>query len=191
MLPPPRCHHCQVAAAATALPLLPLWPRCCQAAAAVTKLPAATKLLLPPPCCRAAANATKLPATAKLQFTAPALPHCCRRPQAACRHKAVLCSQAAAKLPGVTFLVVWLCVVCGCVISAVFLLVGDGINHPLSQQVKMNKIAKNMIPSANSAERNQKRSVTFTRKNTDRGYILTQKMLPRVAHTFTKNVAWV
>jgi hypothetical protein len=45
---------------------------------------------------------------------------------------------------------VWLCVVCGCVISAVLFFVGDGINHPLSQQVKMDKIAKNMIPNANS-----------------------------------------
>ncbi len=31
----------------------------------------------------------------------------------------------------------------------------DGI-HPLSQQVKMDEIAKNMIPNANSAERNPK-----------------------------------
>jgi hypothetical protein len=53
----------------------------------------------------------------------------------------------------VTFLVVWLCVVCGCVISAVLFLVGDGINHPLSQQVKMDVIAKNMIPNANSAKK--------------------------------------
>jgi hypothetical protein len=50
----------------------------------------------------------------------------------------------------VTFLVVWLCVVGGCVISAVLFLVGDGINHLLSQQVKMDEIAKN-IPNANSA----------------------------------------
>jgi hypothetical protein len=84
------------------------------------------------------------------------LPCCCRRPQAACCRKAALCCQAAVKLPGVTFLVVWLCVVCGCVISAVLFLVGDGINHPLSQQAKMDEIAKNMIPNANSAERNQK-----------------------------------
>jgi hypothetical protein len=39
------------------------------------------------------------------------------------------------------------------VVSAVFFLVGDGINHPLSQQVKMDKIAKNMIPNANSAKK--------------------------------------
>jgi hypothetical protein len=30
---------------------------------------------------------------------------------------------------------------------------GDGINHPLSQQVKMDEIAKNMIPNANSAKK--------------------------------------
>jgi hypothetical protein len=49
-----------------------------------------------------------------------------------------------------------LCVVCRCVVSAVLFLVGDGINHPLSQQVKMDEIAKNMIPNAKSAERNPK-----------------------------------
>jgi hypothetical protein len=81
------------------------------------------------------------------------MPCCCHRPQAARHRKAALCCQAAAKLPGVTFLVVWLCVVCGCVIPAVLFLVGDGINHPLSQQVKMNEIAKNMIPNSNSAEK--------------------------------------
>jgi hypothetical protein len=42
------------------------------------------------------------------------------------------------------------------VISAVLFLVGDGINHPLSQQVKMDEIAKNMIPNGHSAERNPK-----------------------------------
>jgi hypothetical protein len=36
----------------------------------------------------------------------------------------------------------------------------------------------------------QKRSVIFTRKNMNRVYFDTQ-MLPRVAHTFTKNVACV
>jgi hypothetical protein len=82
------------------------------------------------------------------------LPRCCCRPQAARCHKAALCCQAAAKLPGVTFLVVWLCVLCGCVISAVLFLVGDGVfNHPLSQQVKMDGIAKNMIPNAKSAKK--------------------------------------
>jgi hypothetical protein len=40
-----------------------------------------------------------------------------------------------------------------CDISSAFYLVGDGINHPLSQQVKMDHIAKNMIPNANSAEK--------------------------------------
>ena len=33
---------------------------------------------------------------------------------------------------------------------------GDGINHPLSQQVKMDEIAKKVIPNAHSAERNPK-----------------------------------
>ncbi len=37
-----------------------------------------------------------------------------------------------------------------------FFLVGDGINHPLSQQVKMDEIAKNMIPNAHSIERSPK-----------------------------------
>jgi hypothetical protein len=81
------------------------------------------------------------------------LPHCCCPPQASCHRKAALCCQAAAKLLGVKFVVVWLCVVCGCVISAVLFLVGDNINHPLSQQVKMDEIAKNMIPNANSTKK--------------------------------------
>jgi hypothetical protein len=59
------------------------------------------------------------------------------------------------------------------VISAVLFLVGDGINHPLSQQVKIDKIAKNMIPNANSAKKKQMHSVIFARKNTNRVYILT------------------
>ncbi len=36
-----------------------------------------------------------------------------------------------------------------------FFLVGEGINHPLSQQVKMDENAKNMIPNANSAKKNK------------------------------------
>jgi hypothetical protein len=36
----------------------------------------------------------------------------------------------------------------------------------------------------------QKRSVIFTRENMDRAYFDTQ-MLQRVAHTFTKNVAYL
>jgi hypothetical protein len=59
------------------------------------------------------------------------------------------------------------------VISAVLFLVGDGINHPLSQQVKMDKIAKNMIPNANCAKKNQMHSVIFSWKNMNRVYILT------------------
>ncbi len=58
---------------------------------------------------------------------------------------------------------------------------GDGINHPLSQQVKMDEIAKDMIPNAHSEERNPKVQI-FTRENTDRVYILTHKCY-RVWHT--------
>jgi hypothetical protein len=39
------------------------------------------------------------------------------------------------------------------VILAGFFFVGEGINHPLSCQVKMDEIAKNMIPNANSAKK--------------------------------------
>jgi hypothetical protein len=39
------------------------------------------------------------------------------------------------------------------VILAGLFFVGGSINHPLSHQVKMDKIAKNMIPNANSAEK--------------------------------------
>ncbi len=63
--------------------------------------------------------------------------------------------------------------VCGCVISAVLFLVGDGINHPLSQQVKTDEIAKNMIPNANSAKKKQMHSVIFARKIMNHVYILT------------------
>ncbi len=75
------------------------------------------------------------------------------------------------------FLVVWLCVcvVCGCVISAVFFLVGDGINHPLPQQVEMDKIAKKVIPNAHSAERNPKGQCDIHQGNTDHVYFLTRK----------------
>jgi hypothetical protein len=94
-------------------------------------------------------------------------------------------------LPGMTFLMVWLCVVCGCVISAVFFLVSDGIKHPLSQQVKIHKIAKNMIPNANFAERKPKEKCDIHKeKYGSCGYFNTQ-MLPRVTHTFTKNIVCV
>ncbi len=58
-------------------------------------------------------------------------------------------------------------------ILAVFFLVGEGINYPLSHQVKMDEVAKNMIRNANSAERNPN-ALTFTQKNTDHVYILTR-----------------
>jgi hypothetical protein len=51
--------------------------------------------------------------------------------------------------------------------------VGDGINHPFSRQVKMDDIAKNMIPYANSAKKSQMHSVIFAWKNTKCVYILT------------------
>jgi hypothetical protein len=85
----------------------------------------------PLPRCRAAAAAPKLPAAAKLP-SAARLPPSCR---------------------------VWHFWWCGCVLCVdvgypqCFFLVGDGINHPLSQQVKMDKIAKNMVPNTNSAKK--------------------------------------
>ncbi len=84
-----------------------------------------------------------------------------------------------------------MCVVCGCVVSAVRFLVGDGINHPLSQQVKMDKIAKNMIPNANSAERNPKAQCGIHKEKYRSCVYFNMQMLPHVAHTFTKNVACV
>ncbi len=48
---------------------------------------------------------------------------------------------------------------------------GDGtINHPLSQQVKMDEITKKVIPKfpmPTLQKETQKRSVVFTRENTD------------------------
>ncbi len=84
-----------------------------------------------------------------------------------------------------------MCVVCGCLISAVLFLVGDGINHPLSQQVKMDEIAKNMIPNANSAERSPKVKGDIHKEKYGSCVYFDTEMLPRVAHTFTKNVACV
>jgi hypothetical protein len=107
----PLCCHTAAAAATTAK----LPPR----AATATKLTAATKLPPPPLRCCAAAVAAKLPATAKLPLLPPCSCAAAAAFQAARCHKAAHCRQAAAKLPGVTFLVVWLCLVCGCVISAV------------------------------------------------------------------------
>ncbi len=86
------------------------------------------------------------------------------------------------------FLVVWLCVVCGCVVSAVLFLVGDGMNHPLSQQVKMDKIAKNVNPNANSAERNPKAQCDIHKEKYGSCVYFDTQMLPRVVHTFTKNL---
>ncbi len=54
-----------------------------------------------------------------------------------------------------------------------------------SQQVKIDKIAKNMIPNANSAERNP------NAQRKDMGVYFDTEMLLLVAHTFTKNVACV
>jgi hypothetical protein len=71
-----------------------------------------------------------------------------------------------------------LCVVCGCVISAVLFLVGDGINHPLSQQVKMDKVAKNMIPNAHSEERNPKAQCDIHQGKYGLCDILTRKCYP-------------
>ncbi len=82
-----------------------------------------------------------------------------------------------------------------------FFLVGDGINHPLSQQVKMDEIAKNMIPNIHSAERNLKAQCDIHQGKYEPCDILTHKcylcvyfdtqLLMRVAHTFTKNIACV
>ncbi len=76
-------------------------------------------------------------------------------------------------------------------ISAVLFLVGDGINHPLSQQVKMDVIAKNMIPNANFAERNLKVQCDIHKGKNGLCVYFDLEMLPRVAHTFTKNVACI
>ncbi len=81
-----------------------------------------------------------------------------------------------------------MCCVWMCSISSAFF-VGDGINHPLSQQVKMDKIAKNMIPNANSAKRNPKAQCDIHKKKHGLCVYFDTQMLPRVAHTFTTNVA--
>jgi hypothetical protein len=77
------------------------------------------------------------------------------------------------------------------VISVVLFLVGDGINHPLSQQVKMDEIAKYMIPNANSAERNPKVQCDIHQEKYGPCVYFDMQMLPRVVHTFTKNVVCV
>jgi hypothetical protein len=69
--------------------------------------------------------------------------------------------------------------------------VGDGINHPLSHQVKMNKIAKNMICNANSAERNSNVQCDIHAEKYRLCVYFDTLMIPLVAHTFAKNVACV
>ncbi len=68
---------------------------------------------------------------------------------------------------------------------------GDGINHPLSHQVKMDEIVKNMIPNANSAERNPNAQCDIHTEKYRACVYFDMLMLPHVAHTFTKNVACV
>ncbi len=76
-------------------------------------------------------------------------------------------------------------------ILAGLFLVGDGINHPLSHQVKMDKIAKNMICNANSAERNPNAQCDIHTEKYGSFVYFDMLMLPRVAHTFTKNIGCV
>jgi hypothetical protein len=68
---------------------------------------------------------------------------------------------------------------------------GDGINYPLSQQVKMDKIAKNMIPNVHSAERNPKAQCDIHQGKYGLCVYFDTQRLPHVAHTFTKNIACV
>ncbi len=68
---------------------------------------------------------------------------------------------------------------------------GDGINHPLSHQVKMDEIAKNMIPNANSVERNSKAQCNIHKEKYGLCVCFDMQMLLHVAHTFTKNIACV
>jgi hypothetical protein len=72
-----------------------------------------------------------------------------------------------------------------------FFLVGDGINHLLSHQVKMDEIAKNMIRNANFSERNPNAQCDIHAEKYGSCVYFDTLMLPRVAHTFTKNVACV
>jgi hypothetical protein len=69
--------------------------------------------------------------------------------------------------------------------------VGDGINHPLSQQVKMDEIAKKVIPNAHSAERNPKAQCDIHQGKYGPCVYFDTQMLQCVAHTFMKNVACV
>ncbi len=65
---------------------------------------------------------------------------------------------------------------------------GDGINYPLSHQVKIDKIAKNMIPNANSAERNPNAQCDTHTEEYGSCVYFDMLMLPHVAHTFTKTL---
>ncbi len=55
----------------------------------------------------------------------------------------------------------------------------------------MEEIAKNMIPNANSAERNPKGQCDIHKEKYGSCVYFDMQMLPRVAHTFTKNIACV
>jgi hypothetical protein len=53
----------------------------------------------------------------------------------------------------------------------------------------MDEIAKNMIPNANSAERNPNAQCDIHTEKYGPCVYFDMLMLPRVAHTFTKNIA--
>ncbi len=55
----------------------------------------------------------------------------------------------------------------------------------------MDKIAKNVIPNANSAERNPKAQCDIHKEKYGSCVYFDMQMLPHVAHTFTKNVACI
>jgi hypothetical protein len=74
------------------------------------------------------------------------------------------------------------------VILAGLFLVGDSINNPLSHQVKMDEIAKNMIPNANSAERNPNAQCDIHKEKYGLCVYFDTQMLPRVAQIFTKTL---
>ncbi len=76
-------------------------------------------------------------------------------------------------------------------ILAGLFLVSNSINHPLSHQVKMDKITKNMILNANLAERNPNAQCDIHTKKCGSCIYFDMLMLPRVAHTFTKNISCV
>ncbi len=189
LLPMPRCYqacrHCpqkgcgHVAALTAGAPAIAaaLAP-CCSLPTAAVKLPATTELRPPPLRCHAAATPVKLPATAKLLSPLP----CCCTASATLKPPTAIMLPIAAKLPSSCR--VWCFWWCGCVLCVdvwyqqCFFLVGDGINHPLSQQVKMDKIDKHMILNAHSAEKKQKCSVIFTREKYGPCVYFDMQMLP-------------